>query len=195
MLLRRRVIPVFCLFLCCLSGGAVLARQAASLDELAASPQWLALLHYNRGSTIHSRGESYVDDERFFVSAAGASDAGLELQATIEALSEPGSEARCRFPARLRFIGEALGWNLTDALAHCAEYLEWRASIPEGRAVLVFPASYLNSPSSMFGHTLLRLDHSDNPESVWESWAVNFGAVTTAQDNSLFYIYRGVAGG
>ena len=195
MLLRRRVIPVFCLFLCCLSGGAVLARQAASLDELAASPQWLALLHYNRGSTIHSRGESYVDDERFFVSAEGASDAGLELQATIEALSEPGSEARCRFPARLRFIGEALGWNLTDALAHCAEYLEWRASIPEGRAVLVFPASYLNSPSSMFGHTLLRLDHSDNPESVWESWAVNFGAVTTAQDNSLFYIYRGLAGG
>ena len=192
---RIRVAALLCLILFSFSAASAWSQPVPDLSRLAASPQWLALLHFNRGSTLHSRGESYVDDDRFFLSETGRHDARAELDASVAALREPGGETRCRFPARLAFLGRALGWNLTGALSHCDDYLAWRNSIPEGRAVLVFPASYLNSPSSMFGHTLLRLDHSDNPDSVWESWAVNFGAVTTAEDNSLFYIYRGLAGG
>lgn len=105
-----------------------------------------------------------------------------------------GSEARCRFPARYHFLADALGWQEDAPLAHCEEYLQWRTEIPMGRAVLVFPAAYLNSPSSMFGHTLLRLDRDDT-DSVWMSWAVNFGAMVQPSDNSIFYIYRGLAGG
>ncbi|MEH6708415.1 MAG: DUF4105 domain-containing protein [Alloalcanivorax venustensis] len=112
----------------------------------------------------------------------------------MEALKQEASPARCRFPARYRFVAEALGWREAEPFAHCAEYQEWRRSVHAKRAVLVFPASYLNSPSSMFGHTLLRLDQGDDG-AVWLSWAINFGAVTTEQDNSLFYIYRGLAGG
>src|SRR5690606_27193502 len=40
----------------------------------------------------------------------------------------------------------------------------------------------------------LRLDR-DGTDSVWMSWAVNFGAMVDASDNSIFYIYRGLAGG
>lgn len=175
--------------------GATPTLQAVQVDQLAEDPEWLALLHINQGATIHSRGESYVDDDNFFLADNGQADRHAELSVTIAALQPEGAEDRCRFPARYRFLARKLGWQETEPLAHCADYLEWRAQIPDGRAVLVFPASYLNSPSSMFGHTLLRLDDSAEPESVWHSWAVNFGALTSGQDNSLLYVYRGLAGG
>lgn len=175
--------------------GATPTLQAVQVDQLAEDPEWLALLHINQGATIHSRGESYVDDDNFFLADNGQADRHAELSVTIAALQPEGAEDRCRFPARYRFLARKLAWQETEPLAHCADYLEWRAQIPDGRAVLVFPASYLNSPSSMFGHTLLRLDDSAEPESVWHSWAVNFGALTSGQDNSLLYVYRGLAGG
>ena len=175
--------------------GTTSTLQAAKLDQLADDPEWLALLHINQGATIHRRGASYVDDDNFFLAESGQSDRYAELTATISALQPVGAEDRCRFPARYRFLASRLGWQETKPLEHCTDYLEWRAQIPDGRAVLVFPASYLNSPSSMFGHTLLRLDDSDEPESVWHSWAVNFGALTGGHDNSMLYVYRGLAGG
>lgn len=168
---------------------------AVDTNQLAEDPEWLALLHINRGATIHSRNESYVDDENFFIAEDGQSDRVAELNASIAAMQPAQSEARCKFPARYRFLARMLQWSEAQPLAHCTEYIEWRDQIPSGRAVLVFPASYLNSPSSMFGHTLLRLDSSAEPESVWSSWAVNFGAVTSEKDNSLLYAYRGLAGG
>ena len=52
-----------------------------------------------------------------------------------------------------------LGTAVFDPPARrCALYAEWRGAIPDARLTLVFPAYHLNSPSSMFGHTLLRLD-------------------------------------
>lgn len=171
------------------------ADDSARLAQLAESPQWLALLHVNRGATAHSRGESYVDDDTFFLAADGKASALAELEASVAALAVPGAAERCRFPARFKFLAAEFGWPREGALGHCEEYQAWARDIPRGRAVLVFPASYLNSPSSMFGHTLLRLDKTADPESVWESWAVNFGAAVTAEDNSIFYVYRGLAGG
>ncbi len=173
-----------------------LSVSSAAAAELWLHPEWQALLHINRGATMHSRGESYVDDEAFFLAEQGVSNARAELEASVDAMKAPASAARCRFPARYKFLARELDWaDSEQGLAHCSDYLAWRAEIPSAKAVLVFPASYLNSPSSMFGHTLLRLDASDNPETVWNSWAVNFGAVTTAQDSSLLYVYRGLAGG
>lgn len=115
------------------------------------------------------------------------------MQSSVEVLGQPGAEQRCRFPARYRYLAEALGWQEAEPFAHCGEYQTWRAGIPDASVVLVFPAAYLNSPSSMFGHTLLRFDAADQ-QSDWHAWAVNFGALVTADDNSIFYIYRGLAG-
>ena len=182
---------LFCVLLCW-----VLPAFAATptTEQLAASPRWQALLHINPGATLRDRHRSYVDDDRFFLAENGKDDPLAELQASIEALAPQGAQARCRFPARYRFLADHLGWKNSDPFSICEDYREWRQSVKATRAVLVFPAAYLNSPSSMFGHTLLRLDQGED-SAVWLSWAVNFGAVSTAQDNSLFYIYRGLAGG
>lgn len=168
---------------------------AQDMQALANDPEWRALLHLNQGATLHSIGESYVDDARFFIAGDGKQNALNELQATLTALEPRNSVQRCRFPARYQFLAKKLGWTEDSPLAHCAEYLEWRRQIPSARAVLVFPASYLNSPSSMFGHTLLRLDTSTTPDNVWSSWALNFGADISDQENSILYIWRGLAGG
>ena len=181
--------------LCVLVLFCTTVAQARDLEQLAQQPRWQALLHINPGATLRDRQRSYVDDADFFLAADGAANPVSELASTVEALKQEAAPARCRFPARYRFVAEALGWRDTEPFAHCAEYLEWRGAVHAKRAVLVFPASYLNSPSSMFGHTLLRLDQGDDDGAVWLSWAINFGAVTTEQDNSLFYIYRGLAGG
>jgi len=167
----------------------------ARFEALASMPRWQALMHVNHGATWRGVGESYVDDPDFFLADDGVHDPAAELRSSWRALREPRSAARCDFPARYRFLSENLGWQEAEPLAHCSEYLEWRAKMPIGQLVLVFPAAYLNSPSSMFGHTLLRLDESPQPESVWLSRAINFGAQTGGDENSFFYIWRGLAGG
>ena len=150
---------IFKVLLRCCSGILLLfvvqtsyaSADPSQLAPLAESPQWLALLHVNRGATVHSRGESYVDDPEFFLSQSGKVSPLDELLASVEAMQGARSEARCRYPARFKYLAAALDWPLKGALDHCEEYNAWAEQIPRGRAVLVFPASYLNSPSSMFG--------------------------------------------
>jgi hypothetical protein len=62
---------------------------------------------------------------------------------------------------------------------------------------MVFPAAYLNSPSSMFGHTLLRIDQAETQadNTALLSYAINFGAYIQGSDNSILYAWKGLAGG
>ena len=62
---------------------------------------------------------------------------------------------------------------------------------------MIFPAAYLNSPSSMFGHTLLRIDQADvqSNKTALLSYAINFGAYIEGSDNSILYAWKGLAGG
>lgn len=178
------------------TAGSPGEARAQTLLRLAEDPLWLSLLHVNRGATLHGRHQSYVDDDAFFLHPDGKRDPAAELWASVTALAPAGAAARCRFPARYRFLAERLGWpDDPDALAHCSEFLAWRDEIPRAGVSLVFPAAYLGSPSSMFGHTLLRFDRAREPDSVWDSWAVTFGADTRGQETSLLYIYRGLFGG
>lgn len=169
--------------------------------RLAADPGWLALLHWNRGGTSRDRGRSYVDDSAFFLSPNGNDDAAAELDASIAALlvDTPVSgdeDLRCRFVARYRWLADRLGIAPQNLQAGCPAYAAWRAGINPGRVTLVFPGSYLNSPSSMFGHTLLRIDPPvEETSTVWLSRAVSFGADVTGADGSLPYVWKGLAGG
>lgn len=182
------------IFLC---HDAVLAADSIGADDvarLAQDPRWQRLLHINRGATLRHRGVSYVRDAGFFLAPQGADDMVAELAATIAALAPAQAPQRCRFPARYRFIARVLRWQEADPLAHCGDYIAWREAVPADSVVMVFPAAYLNSPSSMFGHTLLRFDRHEQP-SDWHAWAVNFGAVVDNADTSMLYVYRGLAGG
>lgn len=177
--------------------GDVLVQRALSIS-LHEDPGWLALLHVNRGGTLRGRGRSYVDDPAFFLAENGASDPRAEMAATVRELFSDGDAppARCRFVARYRWLAERLAVAPVDLRSECPDYAAWRDPIQANAVVLVFPGSYLNSPSSMFGHTLLRIDPPPgDSETVWLSQAVSFGAEVRASDNSILYIWRGMAGG
>lgn len=184
----------------CLGAHLHAAPQIAAerLATLAASPYWIALGHYETGKLGGWR--SYVDDADFFLVAQGDSDPQAELQATLQALYAPAAQGdlhpQCRYPARTRWLREQLA--LTDLpTPTCTEFNAWFADIKPHSTVLVFPAAYLNSPSSMFGHTLLRIDQADvdSHNTALLSYALNFGAYIEGMDNSILYAWKGLMGG
>ncbi|MBM3107395.1 MAG: DUF4105 domain-containing protein [Pseudomonas sp.] len=168
------------------------------LSQLAADRYWISLGHYETAKLGGWR--SYVDDRRFFLAEDGAHHPDQELRATVAALYAPASlgdkHAQCVFPARTRWLREQL--QLTDLPApDCKEYTQWYKDVSPHSAVMIFPAAYLNSPSSMFGHTLLRIDQADvqSNETALLSYAVNFGAYIEGNDNSILYAWKGLMGG
>lgn len=198
------MLRVLALLMACLptlagADAAAAWRDQAIAMQLWQAPHWHNLLHYESAGWLASdRVESQVDDAAFFLSPEGASDPRAELLATIEALfaaAVADEHAQCRFVARYSWLQQELGAAPLPRV-ECPLYAQWRGLIRAERAALIFPTYHLNSPSSMFGHTLLRLDPQPSPGwSEWLSFAVNFGAEVPAGDNSLFYAFKGLFGG
>ncbi|KAB0567524.1 DUF4105 domain-containing protein [Pseudomonas palleroniana] len=168
------------------------------LQQLANDPFWLSLGHYEAGKISGWR--SYVSDKKFFIAADGAHHPDAELKATVQALYQPASlgekHAQCVYPARTRWLKDQL--HLTDLPAvDCTEFKQWFKDVAPHSAVMIFPAAYLNSPSSMFGHTLLRIDQADvqSNNTALLSYAINFGAYIEGSDNSILYAWKGLMGG
>ena len=179
----------------------VLQKQALE-KELWGNRGWINLLHYKPAklSLQQKAYSSYVDDKKFFLSDEGATQPDAELLATLRGFfdtTEGDNHPQCRFPARLEWLTQQL--NIERQYlpkVDCPLYKQWREMVNVEHVVLVFPAHHLNSPSSMFGHTLLRLDPGSGGEhSDWLAYGVNFGANIPAGDNSLLYAYKGLSGG
>jgi hypothetical protein len=162
--------------------------------------EWVNLLHYD-AKEFSTDLLSQVDDPRFFNAIDGKRNPKAELLQTVSAFfnnaSDDENHPQCRFVARLAWLKNKLEIeDLRLPKVACSKYKQWRALIPDDQVTLVFPAYHLNSPSSMFGHTLLRLDSASSKNSSdWLSMAVNFGANVREGDNSLFYAFRGLSGG
>ena len=168
------------------------------LQQLANDPFWISLGHYEARKLGGWR--SYVSDDKFFLAADGAHHPDAELRATVEALYAPASlgdkHPQCVYPARTRWLKAQL--NLNDLpKVECAEFTQWFTDVAPHSTVMIFPAAYLNSPSSMFGHTLLRIDQADvqSNKTALLSYAINFGAYIEGSDNSILYAWKGLAGG
>lgn len=171
------------------------------LHAIASSTEWRALLHFdNQKQGV--RGRSQVDDAGFFLSSDGDRNTEAELRSTLQAFYLPvegdiNRHAICRFPARWEFLRQRLALGTPPVTpGECPEFSRWFRQIAPHSVTLVFASSYLNSPSSMYGHTFLRVDPAGVAEgSTWLSWAINFGAQIKPDDNSLLYAYKGVFGG
>lgn len=161
------------------------------------NPAWLTLIHY-QPDMFGSGFTSQADDPAFFISEQGKTSPKAELKATLEAIQQSGEgshHARCRFPARDAWLREQL--NLPENPVSCPDYEVWRDSLNTESITLVFAASYLNSPSSMFGHTFLRLDprQEDKQASLLLANTISYAADAPPQDNELLFIYKGIFGG
>jgi len=154
---------------------------------------WHTLIHYKSG-VLGLR--SLVDDPDFFLSKRGKVDPQAELEATIEALFRQGEDTQthpaCKFIARFTWIKDMLGIDTSCLpLAGCKRFEEFIAQIKPESASLVFPASYMSNPASMFGHTLLTIDTTEKSKLL--SYAINYSAVTQESFGPIFAI-KGIFG-
>lgn len=170
-----------------------------TLADLATTDAWLTLGHYHP-DTLGSGYTSQADDNSFFLSDAGKTDPAAELRATIHAISAPvtgndNAHARCRFPARDNWIRSRL--ELPTPQVACTEFEDWKSQLNTRAVTLVFAASYLNSPSSMFGHTFLRLDppKEDGETNLLLANTISYAADAAEHDNEILFAYRGIVGG
>ncbi len=184
-----------------LAGPLKSLQNEAIEQKLWLLPEWINLLHYYPNRSTSSGYLSQVDDGRFFNALDGVGNPREEMLATLAGFyqEEPRTDAHplCRFPARFKWLAAQLAIEeATLPKVVCDEYRQWREVVQAQQVSLIFPTYHLNSPSSMFGHTLLRLDRtSGSNNSKWLSFAVNFGANVQTSDNSLSYAIKGLTGG
>lgn len=186
---------------CCISIFIVsfISRAQASdlvdLQTLSVHKQWFHLLHY-RSHSIVGVYESENDHDDFFIAENGKIDALAELKAEVSLFSlinqTDNASLQCRFPARYSWL-KSYFTSWVDQ--PCSELDEWKSELDAHYLTLIFPASYLNSPSSMYGHSLIRLDREDENKSKLLSYSVNFAANADPTDNELVFSYKGLAGG
>ncbi|WP_224984612.1 Lnb N-terminal periplasmic domain-containing protein [Geomonas agri] len=155
---------------------------------------WQILLHYK--TTFTGGTVSRISDANFFLAPTGRTDPAAELSATLSAFFQPdapdGEHPICRFPARLAWLSEELAIDPARLpTPMCSEQQEQIRTIDARSAVLVFPVGHINSPASMFGHTLIRIDGSSKSNLI--SYAVNYAA--DANDaNGFLYAFKGLTG-
>lgn len=175
----------------------------AHAQQLEERPEWRKLVHY-KPSLIPGAHRSQVDAPDFFLADDGKVDPGAELDATLAAFFEPFPADRddqhlhpqCRFAARYQWLKKKLDFNRRRLPEHeCWRFEQWMKALDPQGVTLVFPAAYINSPASMFGHTLLRIDaRGQNERTRLLAYAINFGA-DTGNDGGLTFALKGLLGG
>lgn len=175
--------------------------QRARGAGLANAPIWHALLHYE--PRPFGGVKSLADSPDFFLAADGVTNPDAELDATIRAFFLPADAVvrswehpQCTFVARYRWLREQLQFDAEQLPQQpCTAFEEWRAAIDPVSLTLVFPEAYMNNPSSMFGHTLLRFDTEQGGERRdLLAYAANYAA-DPGNDNAVVFAWKGIFGG
>ena len=168
----------------------------ADIQKLAQQREWHILLHYqpSRGGYV-----SEVDDPKFFNAFNGKTNPQAELEATLKALfAAPTTQQhpQCAFIARYYWLKQQLNFDPVRLPPQsCPDFEQWFAQLQPAGLSLIFPAAYLNNPSSMFGHTLLRIDQANqNEQTRLLAYALNYAAATE-EENGLVFAFKGTMGG
>lgn len=171
-----------------------LQRQAEAL-RLAEDAEWTTLLHVERG--WHGIRRSLVDDPGFFLAADGKRDPAAELRADLAALVAPTPLGERpvyeRFPARSEFLVRRLGLDRARLpVGRDDSFEQAYAGLGPRSVAVAFPTAYMNTPASMFGHTLLLI--RSRVSTGMASQAVNYAA-STGHDGGVAFALKGVLGG
>jgi hypothetical protein len=175
--------------------------QQAHNKHLAEREEWHSLLHYKPNLLLPGV-HSLADDPQFFNAEDGKENPEAELDATLASFfstqeeTETSQHPQCAFIARYHWLQQELKFDprrLTKQ--RCRHFNEWRKGLNPQELTLVFPSAYLNNPSSMYGHTLLRIDAKDqDARTRLLAYAINYAAPTGA-DNGVTFAIKGLLGG
>ncbi|MCU4424184.1 DUF4105 domain-containing protein [Acinetobacter sp. WU_MDCI_Abxb74] len=152
---------------------------------------WQRLMYANKNH------KSDVTYSGYFISENGKNNLKEELKADISALFMPAQDnqsIRCKFPARSQWLIQKVGIQENELpQVKCSEFENWIGQIKPHKATLIYATDFMGNPSSMFGHTLLRLDPKDQQQLNLVSYAVNYAATVAGNDN-WSYAWKGLTG-
>lgn len=152
---------------------------------------WQRLMYANKNQ------KSEVTYSGYFLSENGKNNLKEELKADISALFMPAQDnqsIRCKFPARSQWLVQKVGIQENELpQVKCSEFENWIGQIKPHKATLIYATDFMGNPSSMFGHTLLRLDPKDQQQLNLVSYAVNYAATVAGNDN-WSYAWKGLTG-
>lgn len=149
------------------------------IDALSNHPKWRSLLH------IKENNISEITDINFFLSKQTNPKTELETL-----LKEKSCENICKYPARYKFLSDALDLNIS--FEHCVDLQKFLKDSRGETASIVFASSFLGSPSSYFGHTFIKINKKDNP---FFSQTISFAAEVPQDTNFFRLISKGMSGG
>lgn len=154
----------------------------------APDPAWLKLLFYQKDGDGY---RSLVENESFFLSDGGQTNPEREYLKSIELFNQKEDKTKCVFPARFMFL-EKKGL-VRGSLRQCKAYQEFLSDVQPKAVTLLFTNAYMSNPSSLFGHTLFRIDTKREGTQLL-AHGVNFGA-DTGDDAGVLYALKGLWGG
>lgn len=169
--------------------------------RLAERPEWQKLLHYVP-NLISPGVHGLVDSPKFYNAPDGKINPQAELEATLASFysdieeSNEQQNPQCLFVARYAWLNEQLAFD-TQRLPRqvCTRYQQWHTALNPAGLTLIFASAYLNSPSSMYGHPLIRVDATDQDERTrLLAYAITFAA-NTNETNGIAFAVNGLFGG
>ena len=138
-------------------------------------------MHYHKGESVIN------PDSTFFLAKDGHKNPEAEFAATIQAISDKDNKIYCEYPARTNFIISSMKLNPKDFdFSQCPKYQEFLQKVPMDTVAIVFAAENNQSPSSILGHSFLKISGQSKTGLKEHSFSY-FAAFDTA--NSIkFYI-------
>jgi len=171
----------------------------AAETHLADAREWQVLLHYRR--TLTGGISSMQDDPGFFLAPEGKTDSQAELAATLtkffseELVGRSKQPAQCAFVARYYWLNEKLQFDERRLPQQpCERFTRWYDEFNAAAITVIFPSGFMNNPSSMFGHTFLRVDGKEQtPQTRILAYTINYAA-QLPPDAGLGYAIKGIFG-
>ena len=176
-----------------------LVRQSFTL-RLSEKRYWHLLLHYRTG--ILGGVKSEVDDPGFFFAKDGKTNPKSELEATLrhffsgEVVGRSEQVARCAFIARYHWLKDQLSIDEAQLpLQECSRFTKWYEEFQAESVTLIFASAFMNNPSSMFGHTFLRIDQANQTEQTRIlAYTINYSA-DVPPNTGIAFAVKGLTGG
>lgn len=174
--------------------------QRANRQALADRREWRQLLHYY--PKLLGGVKSQQDDPGFFLDSDGKTNPQAELEATLAAffkddlVGRSKQPAQCAFIARYTWLKEQLSFDEQRLPPQrCERFETWFKELNAEGISLIFPAGFMNNPSSMFGHTFLRVDQRGQTEQTRIlAYTINYAA-EVPPDVGPEYAFKGIFGG
>lgn len=165
--------------------------------------EWHRLVHYRHHLTGWS---SEARGANFFVAKDGRNNPQAELEATLngffstekrtlEGQNQPAQTVFCQFPARFDFLNREL--HLAPPQQECKEWTEYRDRVAAKSVTIVFSSFYPGNPSTIYGHSLLRLNKVEGAKASDHQQLLDIGvnyAANQTTSNPVLYSLFGLFG-